>query len=101
MRLSSGFGLYEAGANDIDSILSNPDSAKVHEEPSICYAVCSALSHRANEKNIGNIIKYLTRLPHKEFAVFAVKDAYNRNPAIKGTAEFRAFLLTHGKELML
>ena len=93
--------VYEAGANDIDSILSNPDSAKVHEEPSICYAVCSALAHRANEKNIGNIIKYLMRLPHKEFSVFTVKDAFNRNPAIKGTDAFRAFLLSHGKELML
>lgn len=93
--------VYEAGANDIDSILSNPDSAKVHEEPSICYAVCSALAHRANDKNIGNIIKYLVRLPHKEFAVFTVKDAFNRHPAIKQTQAFREFLLTHGKELML
>ena len=93
--------VYEAGANDIDSILTNPDSAKVHEEPSVCYAVCSALAHRANDKNVGNVIKYLKRLPHKEFAVFTMKDAFNRHPSIKQTQAFREFLLSDGKELML
>jgi len=63
--------------------------------------VSAALAHKANDKKIGNVIKYLKRLPHKEFAVFAVKDAFNRNPAIKQTQPFREFLLTDGKQLML
>jgi len=86
---------------DIDAVIADPDGAAISEDPAVCYAVSAALAHKANDKNIGNVIKYLTRLPHKEFAVFAVKDAYNRNPAIKQTQAFRQFLLSHGKELML
>lgn len=86
---------------DIDAVIANPDSAAISEDPAVCYAVSAALAYKANDKNIGNVIKYLKRLPHKEFAVFAIKDAFNRHPAIKQTQPFRDFLLNDGKELML
>jgi hypothetical protein len=86
---------------DIDAVIASPDSATISEDPAVCYAVSAALAYKANDKNIGNVIKYLKRLPHKEFAVFAVKDAFNRHPSIKQTQAFREFLLSDGKELML
>lgn len=86
---------------DIDAVIANPDSAAISEDPAVSYAVCGALAYKANDKNIGNVIKYLKRLPHKEFAIFAVKDAMNRTPALKQSKPMREFLLTHGKELML
>ena len=86
---------------DIDAVIASPDTAPISEDPAVCYAVSAALAYKANDKNIGNVIKYLKRLPHKEFAVFAVKDAFNRHPSIKQTQPFREFLLSDGKELML
>ncbi len=92
--------VYES-CPDIDALIANPDSAPIAEDPAVCYAVSAALSSRANDKNIGNIIQYLKRLPHKEFAVFSIRDAMNRTPSIKKTDAFRKFLLSDGKELML
>lgn len=92
--------VYES-CPDIDALIASPDSAPIAEDPAVCYAVSAALSSRANDKNIGNIIQYLKRLPHKEFAVFSIRDAMNRTPSIKKTDAFRKFLLSDGKELML
>lgn len=86
---------------DIDAVIANPDTAQIVEDPAVSYAVCAAIAYKMTDKNIGNCIKYLIRLPQKEMAVFAVKDAYNRNNALKQTDAYRQFLLTHGKELML
>jgi hypothetical protein len=86
---------------DIDAVIASPDTAPISEDPAVCYAVSAALAYKANDKNIGNVIKYLKRLPHKEFAVFAIKDAYNRHPAIKQTQPFREYLMSDGKDLML
>jgi hypothetical protein len=96
-----GYKAVHDAVPDIDAVIANPDSAPVAEDPAVCYAVSAALAHRANDKNIGSILKYMDRLPHKEFAVFTVKDAINRHPDIKKTDAFRQFLLSRGKELML
>jgi len=96
-----GFKRVKDSCPDIDQLIANPDSATIAEDPAVCYAISAALSSRANDKNIGNIIRYLKRLPHKEFAIFAIRDAMNRTPSIKKTDAFRAFLLSDGKELML
>jgi len=92
--------VYES-CPDIDALIANPDSAPIAEDPAVCYAVSAALSSRANDKNIGNIIQYLKRLPHKEFAVFSIRDAMNRTPSIKKTDAFRNFLKSDGAQLML
>jgi len=96
-----GYKAVHDAVPDIDAVIANPDSAPIAEDPAVCYAVSAALAYKANDKNIGNVIKYLERLPHKEFSVFALKDAYNRNPSIKQTDAFRKFMLNGGAELML
>jgi len=96
-----GYKAVHDAVPDIDAVIANPESAPVAEDPAVCYAVSAALAHRANDKNIGSVLKYMDRLPHKEFAVFTVKDAINRHPDIKKTDAFRQFLLSRGKELML
>ena len=47
--------------------------ADVPSEPSVLFAVCGALSAKANKKNISSIIKFTNRLP-AEFQVLLIKD---------------------------
>ena len=60
---------------DVDKLIANPDTAEIVEEPAIMYALCSTLSTKANDKNIGNILKYLKRLPNEEFQAYVLEDA--------------------------
>jgi len=86
---------------DIDKLIANPDTAEVSEDPSIGYAICAALAHKANKSNIANVVKYLNRLPHQEFAAFTIKDALNRDPELKRAEAVKQWILTKGKSLVL
>jgi hypothetical protein len=46
-----------------DLILLNPEKASVPKDPATMYALCGALGHKANDQNIGQVIKYANRMP--------------------------------------
>jgi hypothetical protein len=81
---------------DIDKLIANPDTAEIVEEPAIMYALCSSLSTKANDKNIGNILKYLKRLPNEEFQAFVLKDALARDNSLKQNKDVRLWASAKG-----
>lgn len=79
---------------DIEKLIAHPDKAEVPTEPSTLYAVCGALSAKADKKNFANIIRFTNRLPG-EFQVLLIKDAIKRNKSLANTKEFSAWAIKH------
>ena len=86
---------------DLDALIADPDNAPLAEEPAVTYAVCAGLAFKANKSNLGNIIRYLNRLPAQEFAAFVIKDAVSRDPELKQVEALRQWALTNGAALTL
>ena len=59
---------------DIDDVIKNPTKIKVPDEPSLLYAVCSALASKATVENFDNIGIFIDRCP-VEFQAMTIKDA--------------------------
>jgi len=74
---------------DVDKLIADPMNAPLVEEPPIMYALCSSLSMRANDKNMGNILKYVQRLPNEEFQAYFLKDALSRDQTLKQNKDVR------------
>jgi len=68
---------------DINQIISNPEEAIIPEDPAISYAICANLAFKMNKENGKDILKYLNRLPEKEYIAFTLKDAMSRNNELK------------------
>ena len=81
---------------DIEKLIANPETAEVVEEPAIMYALCSSLSMKANDKNMGNILKYLQRLPNEEFQAYVLKDALARDNSLKQNKDVRVWASAKG-----
>lgn len=84
---------------DIEKLIADPDNTDVPTEPSMLFAVCGALSAKANKKNFANIIRYTDRLP-AEFQVLLVKDAVKRNKALADTKVFSAWAVKHSDVIL-
>ena len=78
---------YETLPKMVD-ILNSPKTIKVPEEPAVLFALTGSISHNANEKNIGNLMDFVNRLP-VEFQVVTLREIVRRkkemltNPAIQ------------------
>ena len=83
----------------IDLIFKNPNDVEIDHEPSVLYAITSALFSRVTEKNIGPAMSYINRLP-KEFQVFFIKSAVMKNKSISNTAPARDWFLANGSVLI-
>lgn len=75
---------------DPASIIMNPDTAPLNDQPDVNYALACALGARATEDNIGRILTYTGRMAAdesigSEFEVMAVKTAVAKNPAVQKT----------------
>jgi hypothetical protein len=86
---------------DIDKLIAKPEAADIPNDPAIMFAVSAAISSRMTTANVGNCIKYMNRLPMKEFVAFAVKDALSRDPALKKTDHIRKWIVSEGAMLAL
>jgi hypothetical protein len=83
---------------NIDTILMNPDSVTLPTmdepfAPSIYFAVCNALSLKANENTIERILKFSEKLP-PEFAVSLVVDCVKKDVNIQNT---KAYIIWQSK----
>ena len=68
----------------IDSIFLNPDTAKLPEEPSQCYAVSIAIARRMDDENLERGIQYLKRMG-LEYNVLTVKETIRKNEKLVHT----------------
>ena len=78
------FRRIQADLPDIDQAIANPDRCDVPDDISILYAFTGALVSRAHPKSIDNVMKLINRFP-KEYQVFFLRDAINRNVEIAAT----------------
>jgi len=62
----------------ISQIVASPDTVKVPTEPSVQYAITGALAHNATDANLGQLMKFVNRMPH-EFQVITVRETTQRN----------------------
>jgi len=86
---------------DIDDLIRNPMNAEVPPDPALKHAVCAALSRRMTDANAQNVVTYLKRIPQQEFAAFVMKDAMNRDAALKQNNAVRQWVMTDGRALVL
>jgi hypothetical protein len=72
---------------DPEKCIKEPTKTMVPEHPSAQYAIAVALSHWMSLENIGNVMKYLARMP-SEYAVTSILEARKIKPEIADTEEF-------------
>jgi hypothetical protein len=84
---------------DIDTLIANPTTTAVPNEPSMLFAISGALSNKANKKNFSAILQYSDRLP-AEFQVLLMKDAVKKSKALTNTAEFSQWAINHADVIL-
>jgi hypothetical protein len=77
-----------------DSILLNPTTAAVPEDPATLYALAGSLASRASESNFDRMMQYTDRMP-AEFSVLTVTFATRRDPALADTPAFTQWAVKH------
>jgi len=82
-----------------DAILLAPDSVEVPEEPATLYALSTVLGARASAQNIGNLMKFVDRMP-VEFNIVTIRDAFRHNAAIASTRPFLDWSVKHSDVLI-
>lgn len=85
-------------APSLDTILLNPDSAPIPENPSLQYLVVSGLARRADKNNIGQVASYLSRMT-QPMRVLCWRDALRISPQLQQTKAAIKWLTTEGGEL--
>jgi hypothetical protein len=90
----------------IEDIIANPtDPEKAplfgNKDADITYLLLTALADKADAKNIGNILKYITRLPNQEFAIYWAQSAFSRDKSLLARKEVTEWKLRHGSKLVL
>ena len=91
---------------DVDEIIRDPASAPIPDRPDVVFAICQSLASKANDKNIGNIIKYINRLEDAEmgaeYSAFVMKTAIQAIPNHRQNKDVRDWIVhSGGKELLL
>ncbi|MGG2041464.1 ATP-binding protein [Burkholderia gladioli] len=98
VELLSFLEIYRA-LPSVDAILLNPDLGDIPTEPSILFALATALAHKARDANLERVLRYAERLVHaghREFTALLVRDAVTRTPEL---ANHHAFIRAQGGEI--
>lgn len=85
----------------MEAIVSDPKGTPIPTDPSVLYALCSSIAHKAKDSNMKEILTYIRRFENLEFTVFCVKDTLTRFPELKKNKLVQQWILTDGKSLML
>lgn len=75
------------------AILSDPENAKLSTVPSHLYAECGSLCHAATRENIGQLAKYIGRMP-EEFVMYFYKLIEVQQPHLCETSVYIAHKVT-------
>jgi hypothetical protein len=76
-------------------------NAPIPSEPSVMYAVVSAIAYRVNKDNAGNFCAYMQRLPEGEFSAFGMKTALDRFNDLKKEKAFQQWAIDGGADLVV
>jgi len=93
---------------DPDEVIRKPLEASVNLDQDIKYVLATAVAARANEKNAGNVIKFVERLSStgEEFSQYLVSSMIDRTGGLKSplalrNKEVRAYLRVHARDLYM
>jgi hypothetical protein len=86
---------------DPEEVLNKPMETFIPEDPAVLYATCAALSSFVTTAKAANLLKYLDRIPNKEFSAFCVRDAIIRNDKLRLNKYVSDWFMKTGKELLL
>jgi hypothetical protein len=87
---------------DPSTVLTNPQSTPVPNNPAILYALCGALTEccrKATDPLLGAALTYAGRLPD-EFSVLLIRDVAAINPRVLQVPQATAWLRSHRNVLM-
>jgi hypothetical protein len=84
---------------DIESIMLDPDTSVVPQEPSVLYALCGAMSRKITSDNAAPAFRYMRRLP-SEFQVVWLRDALQAVPKLATSREFSNWARDNGDLLL-
>ena len=93
-----GFAQIYRNLPDPDVVLMNPQKADVPDDPATLFALCGALSRRANEENAERVVQYADRLPD-EFSVVLMRDATHFDKGVQHTKAFAQWIRKHADVL--
>ena len=85
-----------------DYILTNPETAEIPDNPSVIFAVTSALAYRANKSNLQAIMTYGDRFSSDmvDYVVKMIeKDTMSRHPELKETSEYLSWVVKYQEHL--
>lgn len=94
--VTEGFLRMWSRLPDLEMIKTNPKAAKVppQDEPSVFFAVSSAIARDATKDNFENILIYAARLG-KEFEVRTCVDAVKRDPSLQKTKAYAKWIVNN------
>ncbi len=79
--------------------MTDPQGAEVPPDPATLFALCGALSKKADPFTFDAIVKYGNRLP-EEFCVMLITDCIFRCPDVQETVAFVDWAKTHNHVLV-
>jgi hypothetical protein len=77
-----------------DTILMNPKSADVPDDPATLYAISGALANKASTGNLDRLCQYLERIP-REFSVLTMSSALRRDTTLASSQAFTKWAVDH------
>lgn len=83
----------------LDTLIKNPLTAQLPNEPSALYAVSGFIAHKINDKNIDSLVQYVERLP-VEFQVIALSGAIKNNPALISNAQVKQWVSRNASKML-
>ena len=97
----AGYARVYRDIPDSEGILKDGENGEIPERPDVLYALMSSLAHKVTKQNAKEFVKYIRKLPAREFAAFGMRDAVERNRELTTVKEIKAWLVADGKELLL
>lgn len=93
-----GFVRTFQGIPPLDSLVADPHSSPVPQDPGLLYAIASALARYATRNNFDSIAAYAARMP-ADYRSCLMLAATRRDPALAVTAAYTAWAATEGGAL--
>lgn len=91
-----GFRRVWAKCPPPDSVIMNPDTATVPNEPELKYAMANALAIKMTVNNIDKISIYLQRMP-AEYHAYSLKMAIRRDERLANTNTYTRYCVEHAE----
>lgn len=82
----------------IEQIMIAPQTVKVPDEPSILFALTGSIAHNITEKNCGDLMDFIKRLP-VEFQMVCLRETIRRNKALLAHAAIQNWIATSAAKL--